>query len=494
MAHAALRPGRRPRRAIDGDRDRVKDQPRFEVEDTTTSYSPPRAMRPRWVDRGRMEAPAQTAGAQVTAQHWFDPQGTAQRQGHGPDKPAPPLPPSASREHHSGGPSRRTPLVVGGVAVGLVAAVVGSAVTVGLLATGGWLDDPATHGGGPAIGASQPPVHTLHVGRPDTTRIAAEVGPAVVTVVVGASPGDLVAPPARPTGASTAIASGIVFDQAGWIVTNRHVVCDASLIVVLLADGRRLAARLYGLDSLTDLAVIRVDASGLTAADIGDSASLRPGQPSMVIGGSAASLTTAVTSGVISALGQDLVVTDPCVDGARRALRNVIRIDAAVTTASSGGALVDAAGAVVGVSTSVVGDPQDGASHAIPINIAKPLMEQALEGKPLSRPWMGITYTALTPGIAKAHGLAIDHGAWLRASPDGTLPAVVPGGPADLAGLQEGDILTAIDDQRIDSSHSLDDILSQYRPQDQDPLAVSVLRDGTPIERQLTLGVRSEGL
>jgi S1-C subfamily serine protease len=119
-------------------------------------------------------------------------------------------------------------------------------------------------------------------------------------------------------------------------------------------------------------------------------------------------------------------------------------------------------------------------------------MEQAVEGMPLSRPWMGITYTALDAGIASAHDLAIDHGVWLRGSADGSLPAVVPGGPADMAGLQEGDVLTAIDDQRIDSTHPLDDILAQYRPESQDPILVSVFRDGAPLQLPLTLGTRSE--
>jgi serine protease Do len=126
------------------------------------------------------------------------------------------------------------------------------------------------------------------------------------------------------------------------------------------------------------------------------------------------------------------------------------------------------------------------------VNIAKPIMEQAIEQRPLTRPWMGITYTALDAAVAKANGLAIDHGAWLRSSADGSLPAVVPGGPADTAGLLEDDVLTAIGDQRIDSAHTLDDILSQYRPESQDPIEVSVFREGAPLELSLTLGTRSE--
>ena len=223
---------------------------------------------------------------------------------------------------------------------------------------------------------------------------------------------------------------------------------------------------------------------------MGDSTSLRPGAPSVVVGIAADSYATTVTSGVVSALGQDLMVVDPC-GGERRALRNVIQTDAGTVDGTSGGALVDATGSVVGISTSIASD-SGLVAYAIPVNIAKPIMEQAVELRPLSRPWMGITYTALDPGIAQAHGLAIDHGAWLRASADGSLPGVIPGGPADLAGLMEGDVLTAIDDQRIDSAHTLDDILSQYRPESQDPIEVSVLRDGSLLELPLTLGTRSE--
>lgn len=466
----------------------MKDQPLFEVDDTTTSYSPPRTPRPRWVDRGRMDAQAQTAGGPVISQHWYEPEavrrpsvGTRSTSG----------PQTAQRSPGGIAARPRAPLVMGAVAVALVSAAVASVGTVALLAAGGWLGEPGKVGGGVTAQVSQPPVRTVYVDRPDTTRIAAEVSPAVVAIVVGSAPGDpLKQLTSRP--ATAVIASGVVFDRRGWIITNRHVVCAAESIAVLLGDGRRLPARVYGLDSLTDLAVIHVDATDLSPADIGDSASLRPGQLSLVIGSSAEGLSSTVTSGVISALGRDLVVGDPCTDGARRVLRNVIQTDAPVRDGSTGGALVDTVGAVVGVSTTVAGDPE-AAGYAIPINIAKPIMEQAIEGKPLSRPWMGITYTALTPAIAKANGLPIDHGAWLRSSTDGTLPAVVPGGPADQAGLREGDVLTAIDDQRIDSAHSLDEILSQYRPQSQDPITVSILRDGAPLERQLTLGIRTEG-
>lgn len=463
----------------------MKDQPLFEVDDTTTSYSPPRGVRRRWVDGGRADTPEQPTGTQ----HWFDPDTGRARRADGWDSQASPQRPGARVE---GGPRMardRRPLIGAGIAIAIASAIVAVMGTLGFLAAGGWLDAPDQRVHPLTVSASPSSQALLGAQPPDADRIAAEVGPAIVRVVVGVTSDDPLTAAATRSTAIGVVASGIVYHQGGWILTNRHVVCGADVIVVLLPDGRRLAAQVYGIDSLTDLAIIRVDASGLPAADIGDSATVRPGQMSVVVATSATGPEPIATSGVVSALGQDLVVADPCLDGQRRAIRNVIQTDGRFDDVIAGGALVDGAGAVVGIGTFVPGDI-DTASFAIPINLAKPIMEQAVEGKPLSRPYMGITYTTLDAQIAKAHDLTIDHGAWLRGSPDGTLPAVVPGGPADQAGLREGDILTAIDDQRIDASHSLDEILSQYRPEDQDPIEVSVLRGGTPVDRVLTLGIR----
>jgi S1-C subfamily serine protease len=414
----------------------------------------------------------------VTAEHWFDPEAAGGRTLSG----------AALRPARDAGSGRQA-IITGAVVLVLISAVVTAIGTLSLLAAGGWLAAPAATDGSAAVVTSPSPAPVRSPVRPDTRRIAAQVSQAIVTVIVAHANDGPRASTASPI-VGVVTASGVVFDHNGWVITNRHVVCGAETIAVVLSDGRRLAGRIYGLDSLTDLAIVRVDATGLPAADIGDSASLRPGALSLVIGTSADDHATTVASGIVSAMGRDLLVTDPC-GGERRALRNVIQTDAHVTVGSSGGALVDTTGAVVGISTSIAGDTGL-VAYAIPVNIAKPIMEQAIEEKPLTRPWMGITYTALDAAIANANGLAIDHGAWLRGSADGSLPAVVPGGPADLAGLQEGDVLTAIGDQRIDSAHTLDDILSQYRPESQDPIEVSVFRDGAPLELSLILGTRSE--
>jgi S1-C subfamily serine protease len=136
----------------------------------------------------------------------------------------------------------------------------------------------------------------------------------------------------------------------------------------------------------------------------------------------------------------------------------------------------------------------EGIGFAIPINIAKPIMEQALAGQKLARPWIGIRYQALTQQIADQAKLPVGEGAWLQpASASGaTDPSVVPGSPADKAGLKDGDIITSVDGQKITALAPLDDILTEYVPGT--TVALDVLRDGKSITLTLTLGTRPANL
>jgi serine protease Do len=172
-------------------------------------------------------------------------------------------------------------------------------------------------------------------------------------------------------------------------------------------------------------------------------------------------------------------------------LRNLIQTDAPINPGNSGGPLVDAAGTVVGVSTAFAEGGQ-GIFFAIPINIAKPIMRQASAGEALNRPYIGISYVPLNRNIADENDLPIDYGAWIDPETgDGSDP-VKPNGPAAAAGVKAGDIVTAIDGQRIDAALGLDDILSLYEPGDR--LTLSVLRGGETLQLGLTLGTRPAGL
>jgi S1-C subfamily serine protease len=316
-------------------------------------------------------------------------------------------------------------------------------------------------------------------------RAAQAVSPAVVTITV--REGEATDPFELP---ETGVGSGIIYDANGWVLTNRHVVADATQVTVELNDGRRLEGNVYGVDTLTDLAIVKIEGSDLPTAPIGDSAEIEPGQTAIVIGSPLGTFTNSVTSGIISALGREITVTDPVTNQPRR-LRNLIQTDAAINQGNSGGPLLDESGNVIGVSTALAEGAQ-GIFFAIPINIAKPIMRQAIAGEELTRPWIGIVYVALDRNVATENNLPIDYGAWITPETADGSPPIVPDSPAEAAGLIAGDIVTAIDGRRIDASQGLDDILSLYGPGDE--LTLSVLRDGETIDVPVTLGTRPAGL
>ncbi|HEX5149038.1 MAG TPA: PDZ domain-containing protein, partial [Candidatus Limnocylindrales bacterium] len=196
-----------------------------------------------------------------------------------------------------------------------------------------------------------------------------------------------------------------------------------------------------------------------------------------------------VTTGVVSAIGRSILVTDEAT-GQQRNLRNLIQTDAAINPGNSGGALLDSLGQVIGVNTAVAGSAQ-GIGFAIPIEIAKPLLKQAIAGEPLTRPYIGIVYQSVDPQLKRRANLPIDYGAWIS-STDGTGSGVTAGSPAEKAGLEEDDIITAIEGQRIDVAHPLDNVLVRYRPGD--TVTVTVLRDGTTLDLEVTLGTRPSDL
>jgi S1-C subfamily serine protease len=168
-----------------------------------------------------------------------------------------------------------------------------------------------------------------------------------------------------------------------------------------------------------------------------------------------------------------------------------VQTDAAINPGNSGGPLVDAAGNVVGVSTAFAESAQ-GIFFAIPINIAKPIMRQAVAGEPLSRPWIGVVYVPLNRSLADQNDLPIDYGAWVSPDTADGKPPIIADSPAATAGLKANDIITAINGIRIDTSQGLDDILSAFSPGDR--LTLSVLRDGQTLSMGLTLGTRPAGL
>ena len=340
--------------------------------------------------------------------------------------------------------------------------------------------------------------------------IVKQVSPAVVTITAeGITASD---PTTGQTGQGVAMGSGVIFDANGLILTNHHVVSgNPSKLTVTLKDGRTFDATIYGIDTLTDLAIVKVNQTGLPTAPIGDSSTVQVGQQAIAIGSPLGQFSDSVTSGIISALGRSIDV-----EGGH--LSNLIQTDTAINPGNSGGPLLDPSGKVIGINTAVAGDSQ-GIGFAIPIDIARPLLAQASAGQALARPWLGVRFETIDPAVKKAAGLGVDNGAWIpdasalrngaqdpsAQDPNGlgldpnalgqdpfaqaaAEPALVPGGPAEKAGLKAGDIITAVNGQALDAQHPLDLVMSQLAPGQ--TASLTVLRDGSTITIDVPLGTR----
>jgi S1-C subfamily serine protease len=318
---------------------------------------------------------------------------------------------------------------------------------------------------------------------------AAKAGPAVVRILVSGTTTDALGASIPEQG----VGSGIIFDAKGWILTNKHVVTNtdgstASSLTVELKDGHQYKGTVYGIDTLTDLAIVKIDASGLTAASIGSSSDLKVGQLAIAIGSPLGTYSNSVTSGIVSATGRTVTVSS----GTR--ISNLIQTDAAINPGNSGGPLLDAVGNVIGVNTAVA-TGSNGIGFAIPIDIARPIMQEALAGKQLARPYIGIRYEAITPQLQQEQNLPVDHGALISKSQDtsgATLDAVVPGGPAAKAGVKEGDIIQAVGGITIDAEHPLDLVLAGFAPGQS--VELKILRGSSTVTVTVTLGTRPADL
>jgi S1-C subfamily serine protease len=282
------------------------------------------------------------------------------------------------------------------------------------------------------------------------------------------------------------VGTGFIYHSDGWILTNRHVVADANQITVILSDTTELEGEVYGIDTLTDLAIVKVDATDLPTVKIGSSADLEQGQLAIAIGNPLGQFENTVTTGIVSGLGRQIVAGSQATSSSEQ-LNNLIQTDAAINPGNSGGPLLDSAGQVIGVNTAVSQDAQ-GIGFAIPIDIARPIMQQAVNGQPLQRPWIGIYYRPITKQLAEEMDLVVEDGVIIDST--GSQPAVFPNSPAAAAGLQPGDVITALDGQEIDADTDLAELILPHNPGD--TITLRVLRGDSPTEIEVTLGTLPE--
>ena len=354
------------------------------------------------------------------------------------------------------------------VTIALVTAVISGSLSAAAVAnllrptSGSTLNEPS--------GSSVSQVHIDESSAVITS--VARVMPAVVVIQSSSSGGVL--------GGANGIGSGFIFDSNGWILTNKHVVDGADQISVQLNDSRVFTGRVYGIDTLTDLAIVKIDATGLTPAALGDSDGLRVGQLVVAIGSPLGTFSNTVTSGIVSAKGRTIQT-----QGAQ--LSNLIQTDAAINPGNSGGPLLDATAAVVGINTAIARD-STGIGFSIPINLAKPLMVQAMAGKELQRPFLGVVYDDIDAQLAKDQNLSVKNGAFVVTETTDGRPPITPGSPAAAAGIKPGDVIVQINATKIDAEHPLNAVLSQSSPGD--TVQLQILRGTETLTVSVTLAVR----
>ena len=259
--------------------------------------------------------------------------------------------------------------------------------------------------------------------------------------------------------------TGFVIDAAkGLILTNRHVVEDTEAdYTVLTNDGKKLEAKVVARDTVNDLALVQVQDKNLPALELGESDSIAIGQTVIAIGNALGEYRNTVTKGVISGIGRNVVAGDS--RGSSESLEGVFQTDAAINPGNSGGPLINLAGQVIGINTAVNKEGQL-IGFAIPANEAKRLVESFVKYGRIVRPYLGIRYVIVTPELARANKIEVDYGALVIRGENKSDLAVVPGSPADKAGLVENDIVLEINGQRIDTEHSLVKQLSKFSPGD----------------------------
>ncbi|MGL5908483.1 MAG: S1C family serine protease [Phycicoccus sp.] len=369
-------------------------------------------------------------------------------------------------------------------AVAVLAAILSSGGTVA--ATPLWgteTQNPSAASSGSTLGrgADTAPVTQADGSAPDWSATSAAVSPSVVAITAS-------------SGREGGEGSGVVIDDQGHIVTNNHVVAGAREITVTLSDGRTFPATVKGTDPSTDLAVLNVaDApEDLAPIALGDSDALEVGAPVMAVG-NPLGLAGTVTTGIVSALDRPVTTQgegqqdSPLGRGGSAAepvVTNAIQTSAAINPGNSGGALVNASGQLVGINSSIATLGSSGQSgsigigFAIPANEVRSITEQLIADGSASHAYLGVTPENGTANDGKA----------TRAG--ARVASVEAGTPAEQAGLRVGDVVVAVDDERVDSAESL---VAQIRERTaEEKVTLTVIRDGRSSEVQATLAVREE--
>ena len=272
---------------------------------------------------------------------------------------------------------------------------------------------------------------------------------------------------------SSSLGSGVIVGTEGYILTNHHVVEAADEIEVALNDGRQARARAVGSDPETDLAVLKVELKNLPAITFGRPEQVNVGDVVLAIG-NPFGVGQTVTMGIVSATGRSHLGINT--------FENFIQTDAAINPGNSGGALIDVGGNLIGVNTAIYSrnGTSMGIGFAIPVSIARQVMDQIIATGSVTRGWIGVEVQDITPELAESFKLSNTHGVLIA--------GIVRGGPADRAGVKPGDILVEVDGKPIADSSAMLNLVAGAQPGK--PATLKLIRNGAPLSMKVTVGKR----
>ena len=264
--------------------------------------------------------------------------------------------------------------------------------------------------------------------------------------------------------------TGFIISADGFVVTNKHVVIDEEAsYTVLMNDGNKYDAKVLARDQINDLAVLKIDKNNLPVVELGDSSGLKVGQTAIAIGNALGEFRNTVSTGVISGLSRSITAGGPGIGSEQ--LTGVIQTDASINPGNSGGPLLNIAGQVIGINTAMAQGAQN-IGFAIPINEVKNTIDSVKKNGKIVRPWLGVRYVIINKAIADANKLSVDYGAIIVRGQNQTDLAVIPGSPADKAGLVENDIILESNGQKITEANPLANLVAKLKPGDEITLKV----------------------
>lgn len=278
--------------------------------------------------------------------------------------------------------------------------------------------------------------------------------------------------------------SGFLISSDGLILTNKHVITEPhASYSVIVSNGKKYNTKLVSYDPINDIAILKIDGNNLPAVPLAQSKKLELGQTVIAIGNALGEFANSVSTGIISGLSRLITATTDMM-GHQERLRGLIQTDAAINPGNSGGPLINLEGEAIGINVAVVFGAQN-IGFAIPIERAKKDLEEIKKYGHIRQPFVGIRYVMLNKAIQEHFRLPLDHGALIINEGAPGDVAVIPGSPAEKAGLKEFDVIVACQNKTVNEEETFEDHLSQFNIGDE--LELKVIREGKTIHTKLTL-------